>query len=630
VNQSKYNSGTTKNKSHFKSSRFFYAVLRGPMTDPPQSTMAATEATDLSRANSQARTSTSDNTAPKATKNLVTRDFDLTIRAYFPPPTAGAKFNPIQAMTRLFRTMIKDEPSLVLRTPTNDKQLILASDSLPTGETEFKKYFKVATARSERARTSHVCIGCHVMSNRSLGNIKFRSNDKHLLTWLKHERVFIESDGLGTERPVTIGYFTKIAADLTHLANFRDHLTNQLMLIDIKANTVIDLAPHLKSAQLEAMSNGDEFVTILPEFEIYRTHLTHGRDSAQVKTDVLGVKCAPRDAKLLNEFFTRMASTNHDQRDGVFVPKGAVHLLGPSIYEQVLKDHNFFLTTVATIPINLEYRAWFAVIDPIATTETDPISLHEHLTRKSWFLRLEEVDRRKCLLITTRPNLPEARAWIDANLEPLIRKSIPDGIDPPASHLPRRLDKPVYSASSKSYAEALKQQFSLVSNATPDTVDNKRPPRKRQAAIIDYDSDTSVETPTTTTATPQPKSNQTTATSNANNTPPNTDTIGELAVIKQELAALRTMITTAVEQFKTALTTLATTKTTQTQLSSAMDTEADTSVHHHRQTQNNADLVDVIQDLKYELATIITETRAVFEQQLFRAATINHHPASVT
>jgi len=71
---------------------------------------------------------------------------------------------------------------------------------------------------------------------------------------------------------------------MTHLTNFRDHLVNQLMLIDIDADTAINLAPHLKTAQLEAMSNGDEFVTILPEFEIYRTHLSHGREPAQVKT----------------------------------------------------------------------------------------------------------------------------------------------------------------------------------------------------------------------------------------------------------------------------------------------------------------------------------------------------------
>jgi len=172
----------------------------------------------------------------------------------------------------------------------------------------------------------------------------------------------------------------------------------------------------------------------------------------------------------------RMATTSHDQRDGVFVPKGAVHLLGPQTYEQVLKDHNFFLTTVAMVPINLEYRAWFVIIDPNNVSEMDPTSLYEHLLRKPWFLRIEEVDHHKCLIITTRPNLPEACAWLDNNLETMIRKSIPKGIDPPASQLPRRLDKPVYSVSSQSYTDVLKKQFSIAPNATMSTVDHTCPP----------------------------------------------------------------------------------------------------------------------------------------------------------
>jgi len=189
------------------------------------------------------------------------------------------------------------------------------------------------------------------------------------------------------------------------------------MLVDIDADTAVNLAPHLKSEQLDVMTNGDEYVPILPDFEVYRTHLTHGRLPSQVTTDVLGVKCAPRDAKLLSEFFTRMATITTDQRDGVFVPKGLAYLLSPQIYEQVLKENNFFLTTVATIPINMEYDAWFAVIDPNQQSETEPLSLHDHLTRQTWFLRIESVARKKCLIVTTKANLPEARAWIDANLE---------------------------------------------------------------------------------------------------------------------------------------------------------------------------------------------------------------------
>jgi len=204
--------------------------------------------------------------------------------------------------------MLKDESSLVLRTPSNDRQLELASDHLPTGENEFKKFFKVSTTRIENKNQTHVCIGCHVLSNRSLGNIKFRSKDNNLLAWLKKANVFIESDSLGTDRPVTIGYFTKIDPALTHLTNFCEELTSELSMIDIDAETAVMLAPYLKQAQLEAMTSGDDFIPILPNFEVYRTRISHGRDPSKVTTDVIGIKGAPKDAKLLSEFFTRMAA----------------------------------------------------------------------------------------------------------------------------------------------------------------------------------------------------------------------------------------------------------------------------------------------------------------------------------
>jgi len=240
------------------------------MTDPPSSTMAPSEAAGSSGATKQACNASPPPPVQLATKNFVTRECDLVFRAFFPTPPPPAKFNPTAAMTQLFRIILKDEPSLVLRTPTNDKQIVLASATLPTREADFKQFFKVTTIRLERQNKTQVCIGCHVLSNRSLSNIKHRSPDGHLLAWLKRERIFLESDSLGIERPVTIGYFTKITPTLTHLSNFRTHLVNQLMLVEIDAETVIELAPHMKQNQLDAMSNGDDFIPILPEFEIYR------------------------------------------------------------------------------------------------------------------------------------------------------------------------------------------------------------------------------------------------------------------------------------------------------------------------------------------------------------------------
>jgi len=605
------------------------------MPGPPLSTMAAPEAAAPSRVTEQVRTPPSNAPPPLSEKILVTRDLELTLRAFFPAPKAPMKFNPIPAMNSLLRVMLKDEPSLVLQSLSNDQQLVLSSEMLPTREADFKRYFKVSNPRSEKANPMHICIGCHVLSNRSMSKIKFQSNEGNLLAWLKKERVFLESDSLGIDRPVTIGHFTKIDATITHLANFRDYLANQLMLVEIEADEAVELAPHLKPAQLEAMTNGDAFIPILPAFEIYRTHLSHGRAPSQVKTDVLGVKCASRDAKLLGEFFTRMASaTNNDPRDGVFLPKGAVHLLGPQTYEQVLKDNNFFLTTVATVPINLEYGAWFAIIDSTNSSETDPVSLHDHLLRKTWFLRIESVDRNKCLIVTTKSNLPEARAWFDTNLEALIRKSIPVDVEQSVAKLPRRLDKPVFSASSLTYADALKKQFSLVSTAAHSTTDHTRPPRKRQAAIIDYDSDqsssaahlsNSAETLAEKTSTNLPDRSP--------NSPPattatNTDYANELLSIKKEISELKALITTVVEQFTTAIASLPAPSSSPPS-SNDMDTTVDTPTASQNPTPNPSDLTAVINELKHELAAFVTETRAMLQPRQFPPIQMTPMPPSI-
>jgi len=566
------------------------------MSDPPLSTMAPPAAADQSRTNPQARTASSNPPPSSASKNSVTREYDLVLRAIFPTPAAPAKFNPILAMKNLFRTLLKDEPSLVLCTASNDEQIVLSSAPIPTGETAFKKFFKVSTTRIEKQNSTNVCIGCYVLSDRSLSHIKFKSPENNLLTWLKKERIFLDSDSLGIERPTTIGYFTQIAPDITHLANFREYLVNQLMLVDIAADDAIALAPYLKASQLEAMSSGDEFVTILPNFEVYRTRLSHGRTPTQVTTDVIGIKCEPRDAKLLKEFFTRLASeTGSYHRDGMFVPAGAASLLGPQTYEQVLKDNNLFLSNVATIPINLEYAAWFAVIDSQASSDTATISLHDHLLRKPWYLRIESAGRKKCLLVTTRPNLQAARDWIDENLEPMVRQSIPDGIIPLSEFLPRRLDKPTYTTASQSYADILKKQFSIASATSATTTDITRPPRKRQATKLDYDSDSPTDQFPPLATVPSPSYPPTA-------TLPQPDYAAELIAIKKELSELRNFITSAVAELKNVIISLPTqghpsTNETETLTLSNMETEVEPP------TATTSDLSDLIAGLKHDIAT---------------------------
>jgi len=307
----------------------------------------------------------------------------------------------------------------------------------------------------------------------------------------------------------------------------------------------------------------------------------------------------------------------------VFIPKGAVHLIGPSTFEQVLKENNFFLTTVATVPVNLQYEAWFALIDANQTSDTEPISIHDHLLRQPWFIRLESVTRNKTIIVTTKPNLPTARAWIDANLEPMIRKSIPSDIEPPPSHaLPRRLDKPVHTETGRTYAEILKQQFSVNPTETTMNTNINRPPRKRQATVIDYDSDTAESQTIPTAVAPTTHNSNSTPSSNNSNLPSTATPINfatELLSLKNEIQALRTLLTDTVEQIKNEIAAI------HSPASGAMEIEdthpKNTSQHHHAPS---TEISSLMQDLRQEIATFVIDTRALLHQKSLPMMQQNH------
>jgi len=133
-----------KIKSHSNSGRFFCTCLRGSMTDPPYHHGALRSCCSFP----QQHPGQNDSPAPQGTpaeKSLATRAFAFTIRAYFPTPAKPTQFDPVTTMNQLFCTMLKDESSLVLCNPANDKQVILESTLLPTGKNEFQKFCTIST-----------------------------------------------------------------------------------------------------------------------------------------------------------------------------------------------------------------------------------------------------------------------------------------------------------------------------------------------------------------------------------------------------------------------------------------------------------------------------------------------------
>jgi len=296
---------------------------------------------------------------------------------------------------------------------------------------------------------------------------------------------------------------------------------------------------------------------------------------------------------------------------------------------------HLFLNMVVTVPVNLEYNVWFTIIDPNQQSETKLISLHDHLIQKSWFLCIESVTCNKCLIVTTQLNLPKARAWIDANLEQMVCKSIPAGIDPPPSLLPPwQLDKPVYMTTSYLYADIFKKQFSLTTTTTNSNTANNQPPHKHQATLINYDSNQSADYPplSTTNIVNSPSSPSTLIA--ATTTMTTTGYAAESLALKNNINQLKTIIANAVEQITHAIASLQTTNGRVTANAMDMDIENSTNVnapsapnnHHH----NQLDLPAIIKELKTNIATITQEKWAMFQNYLPPKSNTNTPSSLVT
>ncbi len=73
------------------------------------------------------------------------------------------------------------------------------------------------------------------------------------------------------------------------------------------------------------------------------------------------------------------------------------------------------------------------------------------------------------------------------------------------------------------------------------------------------------------------------------------------------------MLTTAVEQFKTVIVSL--TATPWSLPPNAMETEIEESTKHHHPTPTSPDLAAIVNDLKHELDTFVSETKTLLQQQ---------------
>jgi len=199
----------------------------------------------------------------------------------------------------------------------------------------------------------------------------------------------------------------------------------------------------------------------------------------------------------------------------------------------------------------------------------------------------------------------------------------------------------VYTKASQLYVDVLKQQFSLNLNQPTQNTENNRPPRKRQATVIDYDSDQSEYPPLSTSTTNHPTSGSGNPTTMMAKASPATTTVNydaEILSIKTELNSLRDIITSAVEQIKNAIASMPvidpSTCEMKTPTSSQMEIEAEPP------TATTPDLTALIADLKHDIATKLdisdlivdlkTDLALIKSHPLFRNLPSLNQPIPVT
>jgi len=459
--------------------------FRRSMTDNGDTTMASAETADPPFKTVTNPSKSKRLKVTPAQKIAVERTHSFAIRAYFPQPGANTKFNPVTNMRALMIELIKCEPSIAVADPINKNTIVLSSDPFPTNESEFKKFFAISTDTRATANKQHIIIGCQLLSERTMKEIKFDKSKPQFLEWLDKNKIFIESDSLGVNKTTTVGYIMKLHPQLTNRTTLKALIQQAFDDIQISPELAVELDPSLKATAEQAKSNGDFFNPEVPNFEIYKTKLVHGRDKKnKVETDVLGIKSAAPQVRLLKEFFAQLGSPAHYEKQlGVFVPTGAVHLLGAANYVNMICDNNQFIHNVVTIPIgDFQHETLDIPFSIDTSTDIDQTTLLELIADQTWCLSVEKtMIANKVILTTTKSNLEQARLWVDKTLIDIYNQHIDDKLDVTTiRHLtPRRLDKPQLTTASTTYAAMLKQRTTVKTMTDDGKQPYKKPPRAK-------------------------------------------------------------------------------------------------------------------------------------------------------
>jgi len=213
---------------------------------------------------------------------------------------------------------------------------------------------------------------------------------------------------------------------LTNLVNFCEHLFNQLMLIDINANTAVNLA--LNSKMRSWMWWWMEMSTF-PSFQTLKsTGCSSLMDVPLLKSLLASLKLKAQHKKpnylvssshewLLKQAATLVMVPFYQKEQFTYLPHKCTNKSWRRItFSWPGGDNSSYFGVWCMVPSHrpeLNLQNWTDLIK-----WTPPLKA---VVSMNLIGRLQQMF--SCYLVTTQPNLPKVRAWIGKNLESLIHKS---------------------------------------------------------------------------------------------------------------------------------------------------------------------------------------------------------------
>ena len=344
----------------------------------------------------------------------------------------------------------------------------LLPEEIPKHSLEFNSYFNPEIIPLQGGYRNELRVYLCLSSSKLL---KENWNDnKEYKAFLKDHHVFPRVDEFRSTPTTTIGFIAEAHPRLTHLLSFKSDLRSSL-----EATTP---DPSEKS-EFESSSGSTLAPNQVPTFSIFRSTRIISPATAKTKTEVIVVRCARRDRRLLSHLMCKALSENR-MPQGFFVP--TMHH-SPEHYSNILKGHATNVANMRSIPI-----IGFSKEAAETITCNDNGKPHLFVHALSSLLKLISIqptmrtsELGKWLVVVHKEHYEHAVFFIDSHLPTLFRERIPPYALVNNFPFPRRSSRTITATTLGRHATRL---MSYATAASSIPMDNLASPKSRKARPV--------------------------------------------------------------------------------------------------------------------------------------------------